>query len=31
VDAAGADQAMGGLELMGRPRDLDGDAGAGPG
>jgi hydrogenase expression/formation protein HypC len=30
VDAAGADQAMGGLELMGRPRDSD-DAGAGPG
>ena len=27
VDSAGADRAMGGLELMGRPRDLDGDAG----
>jgi hydrogenase expression/formation protein HypC len=29
VDAAGAGQAMDGLELMGRPRDLDGDAGPG--
>ena len=27
VDPAGAEQAMGGLELMGRPRDADGDAG----
>ena len=27
VDAEGAERAMGGLELMGRPRDADGDAG----
>ena len=26
VDSEGAEQAMGGLELMGRPRDADGDA-----
>ena len=25
VDPAGAERAMGGLELMGRPRDTDGD------
>ena len=27
ADSAGADRAMDGLELMGRPRDLDDDAG----
>ncbi|MET3811286.1 HypC/HybG/HupF family hydrogenase formation chaperone [Arthrobacter sp. UYEF3] len=27
VDSEGAGRAMDGLELMGRPRDLDGDAG----
>ena len=29
VDAAGAEKAMGGLELMGRPRDGGNDAGRG--
>ena len=27
VDSEGAEQALGGLELMGRPRDADGDPG----
>ncbi|CAM3144578.1 HypC/HybG/HupF family hydrogenase formation chaperone [Prescottella defluvii] len=30
VDAAGAEQAMAGLELMGRPRDVPGELGGPP-